>query len=151
MEYGGTKNLRDYIEEERITSFPEIEDKDLDDEPSIPICIGLDTQVAIGLYKQVVKGIFHLHTQEIVHRDLKLENMVIDDKGKMNIKIVDFGFARKDHGQPIRTDICGTPNYMSPELHRRDPHVSKPTDIWASGVIFFFMITGFFPFGGKDE
>ena len=40
---------------------------------------------------------------------------------------------------------------MPPELHRRKPHISRPTDIWASGVIFFYLLTGFFPFGGKDE
>jgi serine/threonine protein kinase len=151
MEYGGLKNLRDYVEQERVTTIPEIEDIDNADDPIIPICIGLDSQIAINVYKQIVKAIYHLHSKSIVHRDIKLENIVIDDAGKMNIKLVDFGFARKDHGQPIRTDICGTPNYMPPELHKREPHLSKPADIWASGVIFFYLLTGFFPFGGKDE
>lgn len=54
MEYGGRKNLREYVEDERITQMPQIEEVPEGEEPPIPICIGLDAQVAIGLYKQVV-------------------------------------------------------------------------------------------------
>jgi len=115
------------------------------------MCIGLELSIAIGLYKQIAKAIFYLHCHEIVHRDIKLENIVIDDERKLLLKLVDFGFARHDSNEPIRTDVCGTPNYMAPELHLRIPHLSKPTDIWASGIIFFYLLTGYFPFGGLDE
>jgi serine/threonine protein kinase len=150
MEYGGKTNLRDFVEQERITPVSEVENPEEETE-EIPICIGLQLNIAIGLYKQIVKSLVYLHSLEIVHRDIKLENIVIDDERKLIVKLVDFGFARYDLNQPIRTDVCGTPNYMAPELHARVPHFSKPADVWASGVIFFFLMTGYFPFGGLDE
>ena len=79
----------------------------------------------------------------IVHRDLKLDNMLID--GKMNIKVIDFGFAQE--GQTSNLSQCiGTDSYMAPEIHQRQIYDGKSVDVFALGVILFTMVVGNLPF-----
>ena len=85
----------------------------------------------------------------IIHRDLKLENIMIDDRN--NIKLIDFGFAVvSEPGQKLRT-MCGTPSYMAPELVQRKEYCGFSTDIWAFGIIAHVMLTGTFPFKAGNE
>lgn len=85
----------------------------------------------------------------VIHRDLKLENIMIDDRN--NIKIIDFGFAVVSQpGTKLRT-MCGTPSYMAPELVQRRDYCGFSTDIWAFGIIAFVMLTGTFPFKANNE
>ena len=98
---------------------------------------------------QLVEGLKYLHTHRVIHRDLKLGNLFLTDK--MVLKIGDFGLATKleFEGERKRT-ICGTPNYIAPEiLEGRHGH-SYEVDIWSLGVILYTLIVGKPPFETQD-
>lgn len=69
---------------------------------------------------------------------------------KFMVKLVDFGFAREDASR-MRTSICGTPNYMSPELLLKKQHHGKPADVWALGVVLFYIMAKKFPYYARSE
>eukprot|EP00347_Sterkiella_histriomuscorum_P003207 403365182 len=107
----------------------------------------IDETTAKVIFKQIVDGVAYLHSQKITHRDLKLENVLINNQNI--IKIIDFGFSVKSDKKLQFS--CGTPHYMSPELATKKEHYGAPTDIWALGVILFIMLTGRMPFYGDFE
>ena len=87
----------------------------------------------------------------IIHRDIKLDNILIDEKTKM-VKLIDFGFSVILNNNMTRLKIfCGTPSYMSPEITRKHEYDGKPVDVWALGVLLYVMITGTSPFKGTNE
>ncbi len=98
---------------------------------------------------QLAAGIAYLHANLIIHRDLKLGNLFIDNN--MTIKIGDFGLATKlTHESERKRTVCGTPNYIAPEiLEGKDGH-SFEVDIWSTGVIVYAMLVGRPPFECKD-
>ena len=87
----------------------------------------------------------YLHNNNIVHRDIKLQNMLITD-GEA-IQFIDFGFSKKlnDDDEYLK-EFCGTPNYIAPEILKREKYSPKEADIWALGVSLFKLLTGKFPF-----
>ncbi|OHT07499.1 CAMK family protein kinase [Tritrichomonas foetus] len=94
----------------------------------------------------VVSGLVYLHDNRIIHRDLKLENFLIGSDGR--VKIADFGLSTKlDYDDERKYTVCGTPNYLSPELLTQayKGH-SYEVDIWTIGVSAFAMLTGHPPF-----
>ena len=97
---------------------------------------------------QLVKGLQYLHSQNVVHRDLKLGNLFLSDK--MEMKIGDFGLSEQIQypGHLIKS-MSGTPNYIAPEiLLNKDGH-SFGVDIWAIGVITYTLLVGRPPFQSK--
>jgi len=98
----------------------------------------LGEQQAKFFTANVVSALEYLHSKHIVFRDLKPENLVFGANGYL--KLVDLGFAKRLTGQQTYT-ICGTPDYMAPELMQGDGH-GKAVDFWALGVLIFEMITG---------
>jgi serine/threonine protein kinase len=85
----------------------------------------------------------------VTHRDVKLENIIIDKRGV--IKLIDFGFCCCS-SPDIRLKIfCGTPSYMSPEIVMKREYLGPPTDIWASGILLYAMLNGAFPFRGVTD
>jgi serine/threonine protein kinase len=94
--------------------------------------------------KQTVCGIEYMHTNNILHRDIKSQNILLHNN---TIKICDFGFSTiiKENNMMFNT-ICGTPLYMSPELLFMKPYTIK-SDIWALGVLFYIIIYKTHPFG----
>ena len=104
------------------------------------------------LYKQIILGIQYMHNQNIVHRDIKLENILIDLNN--NIKICDFGIGRilSSPDQPL-FDQCGTPMYIAPEIllsSKEKGYKGFPVDIWSSGIALYILLSGTLPFSFKN-
>uniref|UniRef100_A0A8C1TKF9 Serine/threonine-protein kinase PLK n=1 Tax=Cyprinus carpio TaxID=7962 RepID=A0A8C1TKF9_CYPCA len=94
--------------------------------------------------RQIVSGLKYLHEQEILHRDLKLGNLFINES--MELKVGDFGLAAKlEPVENRRRTICGTPNYLSPEVLNKQGHGCE-SDIWALGCVMYTMLLGRPPF-----
>ncbi len=107
-----------------------------------------DPEVRFYMY-QLVDSLQFLHSNFIIHRDLKLGNLFLDSN--MRIKVGDFGLAaRLTHAEERRRTVCGTPNYIAPEiLEGKDGH-SFEVDVWSTGVIMYTLLVGKPPFEAKD-
>uniref|UniRef100_A0A8C2HRB1 Serine/threonine-protein kinase PLK n=1 Tax=Cyprinus carpio TaxID=7962 RepID=A0A8C2HRB1_CYPCA len=94
--------------------------------------------------RQIVSGLKYLHEQEILHRDLKLGNLFINES--MELKVGDFGLAAKlEPVENRRRTVCGTPNYLSPEVLNMQGHGCE-SDVWALGCVMYTMLLGRPPF-----
>ena len=91
-----------------------------------------------------------MHRLNIVHRDLKLENIIIYPE-TLHVKIIDFGFSTVLKGDRKLTFSCGTPHYLAPELALKKDYHGKPADMWALGVILYALLTGKLPFSADFE
>ncbi|XP_032992642.1 serine/threonine-protein kinase PLK2-like isoform X3 [Lacerta agilis] len=103
------------------------------------------TEPEVRFYlKQVIAGLQYLHQQGIIHRDLKLSNFFITKT--MQVKIGDLGLAtREEQASRRRGVVCGTPNYLAPEVIAKKGHSFK-SDVWALGCIMYTALTGCSPF-----
>lgn len=108
-----------------------------------------DETEARRLFSQIVSAMRYLHSQEIAHRDIKLENILLDQQG--NIKLIDFGYSTTGENTIRSKLFCGTTYYMAPEVVARREHNGIHADIWSLGVLLHGMVTGKFPFSGINE
>jgi serine/threonine protein kinase len=102
------------------------------------------------LWQQVVYGIHYLHQRNVTHRDIKLENVLLDET-RTRVKLIDFGFSTCiPHEKKVRI-FCGTPSYMAPEIVSKVEYAGPPADIWALGVLLYALLCGRFPFKGAND
>jgi serine/threonine protein kinase len=113
----------------------------------------LSEKIAKFLFKQIILGIMHIHSQLIVHRDIKLENILIDMNN--NVKICDFGIGMilSTENQELYSH-CGTPMYIAPEIilsTKNKGYKGFPVDIWSAGIALYIMLSGKLPFNLDEE
>ncbi|XP_034449455.1 serine/threonine kinase 17a like [Hippoglossus hippoglossus] len=105
----------------------------------------------IRLAKQILNGVAFLHRNNVVHLDLKPQNVLLTSASPLgDIRIVDFGLSRRmDNITEVR-EILGTPEYVAPEILNYEP-ISTATDMWSIGVLTYVMLTGESPFLGEEK
>lgn len=124
MEYVEGITLKTYIEKKGQLSFKE----------------------AISIAIQVGRGIEAAHNKNIIHRDIKPQNIIISTEGK--VKVTDFGIARAASANTINSDVMGSVHYSSPE-QARNGFVDAKSDIYSLGIVMYEMVTGRVPFDGE--
>lgn len=98
---------------------------------------------------QIVLALGELHKKGIMHRDMKLENILVDNSGYL--KIIDFGLAKiLNQGDSLAQSYCGTPEYLSPEMVQGTGH-DFTVDWWAVGVLIYEMTIGVTPFFNRNR
>ncbi len=110
----------------------------------------IDLQMGLDLIKQIKNAYKYLMSENILHRDIKLENILLQDHESMQIKISDFGCSKID---PMGTTICGTPKYMALELLEGVKNYDYKVDLWSIGLCFWELLYGYknFPFSLKSR
>jgi serine/threonine protein kinase len=103
--------------------------------------------IAYYTFNQIFKAVEYLHSVGVVHRDIKLENVLFDNEQNMHVALIDFGFSsRWKRGDHLFEEYSGSPPYASPELMEGVPHDGTAPDIWALGVTLYILLTGSYPF-----
>ncbi|GAF19613.1 serine/threonine protein kinase PrkC, regulator of stationary phase [Bacillus sp. JCM 19046] len=107
----------------------------------------LPVDVALDYFKQILYGVGHAHAMQIVHRDIKPQNILISEEGEA--KVTDFGIARAMTSATIThtNSVMGSVHYLSPE-QARGGHITYRSDLYSLGIVLFEMITGQIPFSG---
>ena len=110
----------------------------------------LSETVAKYFFKQIALAIAYSHKNLVVHRDIKLENLLLDEEGVL--KLCDLGVSsRLETKDTLLNDQCGTPAYMAPEVYLNSkPYSGQAADIWSLGVCLYAMLFGLVPFKGKS-
>eukprot|EP00794_Sanderia_malayensis_P018287 gene18285-20110_t len=108
-------------------------------------------------FRQLLSAVKHLHDNNIVHRDLKMDNILLNE-AKNSIKLVDFGLSNSFNKDELLKTHCGSPEYAAPELFEKGCLYGPSVDIWSMGVILYAMVIGHLPFStihgkvvGRDD
>ena len=102
------------------------------------------------IFTQLVGAVSYVHQQSCVHRDLKLENILLDKHE--NVKMVDFGFTREYEGKTNHLQtFCGTICYSAPEMLKGEKYAGEKVDVWSLGIILYALLCGELPFDDDDD
>ena len=109
----------------------------------------LPEKIAKFIFKQLLQSIKYIHNKNIVHRDIKLDNILIDLNN--NIKLCDFGVGKNiTDNNELLYEQCGTPAYIAPEVLAGEGYCGFPVDIWSSGVVLYSLLMGNIPFKSQN-
>lgn len=106
--------------------------------------VGLEEEEARKFFKMIASAIDYCHKRNIIHRDIKHQNILLDDSGQ--VKLIDFGLSNFIEEGKLRSTFCGTPAYAAPEMILGKKYTGPEVDVWSLGVVLYSMITGGFPF-----
>ncbi|XP_032593016.1 serine-rich adhesin for platelets isoform X1 [Drosophila grimshawi] len=126
MEFAAGGELYDYLSERKV----------------------LCEEEARRIFRQVATAVYYCHKHKICHRDLKLENILLDEQG--NAKIADFGLSNVFDDQRLLGTFCGSPLYASPEIVEGTPYQGPEVDCWSLGVLLYTLVYGSMPFDGSN-
>ncbi len=98
---------------------------------------------------QLTSALSYLHKNNICHRDLKLDNILIDDK--MNIKLIDLGYSMYSNDNTYLNFFGGNINYLAPEILKKREYNGSAVDVWNIGIILYYLLCGCFPFKNNDQ
>ncbi|XP_052049320.1 putative sperm motility kinase W [Apodemus sylvaticus] len=107
----------------------------------------LPEEEARKIFGQVVSAVKYLHSMDLVHQDIKPQNILRDEDG--NAKLIDFGLTTKCRSGTLLKRQCGTKSCFAPELVIQEPYDGKKSDVWSLGVVLYFINTGHYPFTGS--
>ena len=102
-----------------------------------------------NFFIQIFSAMSYIHKNHMAHRDIKLENILIDKN--QQIKRIDFGFGMYNPEDKLQGFFCGTPNYMPPEIIVKKHYIGQKADLWSLGVLLYKMLCADFPFFGNNE
>ncbi|XP_035221038.1 uncharacterized protein LOC118193974, partial [Stegodyphus dumicola] len=126
MQFASGGELYDYLSEKKVLSDVE----------------------ARRIFRQIAAAVYYCHKNKICHRDLKLENILLDEKG--NAKIADFGLSNVFDEKNLLKTYCGSPLYASPEIVKGVPYYGPEVDCWSMGVLLYTLVYGAMPFDGSN-
>ena len=109
----------------------------------------LEENEAAKIFKQIVYGLAHLHSRNILHHDIKLANILLTQDGK--VKIADFGISKITNTQNIMHDRCGTPIFVAPEIVAKKGYKGFTSDYWSLGILLYRILCEKMPFKENDK
>ncbi|XP_017270448.1 NUAK family SNF1-like kinase 1 [Kryptolebias marmoratus] len=127
MEYASRGELYDYIQERKRLPEPD----------------------ARSIFRQITSAVHYCHKNGVVHRDLKLENILLDQD--LNVKLADFGLSNNFQRGSLLQTYCGSPLYASPEIVKGLPYQGPEVDCWALGVLLYALVYSSMPFDGANH
>ena len=109
----------------------------------------LSEEESLKYFQQLINALYYLHSQNITHRDIKIDNLLLDKNS--DLKLIDFGLSTKYRDDRLLNQPCGTVVYAAPEVLDCKEYHGMLADVWSSGIVLFGMLSGFLPFGDSND
>ena len=109
----------------------------------------LSENESLKFFHQLINALFYLHSQSIAHRDVKIDNLLLDSN--KDLKLIDFGLSTKYKEDELLNQPCGTIVYAAPEVLDYKDYHGMLADVWSCGIVLYGMLSGFLPFGDSDD
>jgi serine/threonine protein kinase len=112
--------------------------------------VSLPEKDAKMIFRQLVEALQYTHKQGIVHHDIKLENIMVCDRAK-KVKLIDYGLCERMNPGELSKSFCGSHDYVSPEVLKRQPYCGFKADVWSLGTVLYIMLYAELPFGFQSR